>query len=340
MQKDPRFDVTFWGTRGSIPAPLVAVDVQQKVRDAHEMLTERPEVYSDFSRLPFHVYGTYGGNTTCVQVVCGKRLIILDMGSGLRGLGNALIPQMFANAAQNDGVGLDVTFLLSHVHWDHVQGFPFFGPLHVNKNEVKNTFRFFGGVEWQGPVELVLRGQMDPPSFPVSFQEIEMIAYKMKYETVYNMCTFVASDGLGNSIEVECRKLNHPQETYGYRIVYGGKVLAWTTDHEPYDPMYPDPNLLYLADGADVWITDNQYTCQQYNADNPGMSKRGWGHSYTGANVQAAMSAGVRQMVFTHHDPSSSDRHIYDMVVHGRELLQGSGITVEAAYEGMTISLS
>src|SRR3989344_671942 len=298
--------IRLWGVRGSIASPLTPAQVEEKIVCAVQIAPSQT-LYLDRIRelvksMPFYQRSTYGGNTSWVELLCSdNRRFILDMGTGLRGLGNSLMPEMFGNK------GLEVTLFLSHVHWDHIQGLPFYAPLYINKETgIKNHWKFYGGNDWQRRAEVCLQGQMDPPNFPVSWPEIYKTTYKMEFAGVYDLMRF--SQGY---MEVTSRKLNHPNETYGYRFLdhKNNTVVAYTTDNEPFDPMEPDPRLLELAHQADVWITDCQYTKDQYNgkANVGGVPRHGWGHSYDIAVAKTAVMAKVKTVVLFHHDPVSDD---------------------------------
>jgi len=321
------FLVKFWGVRGSIPAPLTHKDVREKVLAKLKAYKdggcpESPEAFLGDEVL------TYGGNTSCVEVQYGAKRLVFDMGTGIRALGNALIPEMFQKG------GLEIAFLLSHVHWDHIQGLPFFGPIYVNKEVgIRNSWSFYGGTGWQKTAETCLRGQMDPPTFPVSWAEILKITEKMEFCDLYDRKKFrMVPDGP----EILCRKLNHPQETYGWRLTgYDGSVVAYTTDQEPYNPAYPDPALLDLAKNADIWITDCQYSQEIY--EDQKVPRHGWGHSYPEAVAQAAVQGNVKTVVLFHHDPASSDEKIAALRKRTEELVKelGGKTEVQAAFEGL-----
>jgi len=332
--------VKFWGVRGSIPAPLTGRAVEDKIRDAlasYEMHciyearnhhNPHPGAKEFLKNMPFSERATYGGNTSCVEVLCGEEQIVLDMGTGLRLLGNNLFGKM------KQKKGLKIHFFISHVHWDHIQGLPFFGPLYVNKEDgIKNWWNFYGGTSWMATAETCLKGQMDQPVFPVSFKEIEAMTYRIDTNSLYDKMNF----SIG-SVQVKTRKLNHPQETFGWRIEHNGKIIVYTTDNEPYDPNYPDPRLLELADGADVWITDCQYTKAVYEGEVGGVHRHGWGHSYPEAVARTAVLAGVKKTVLFHHDPSSTDKQIDDIAAHCKSLVEKDQDVV-AAYEELEIAL-
>ena len=339
---DGQVKVRFWGVRGSIPAPLTAADVRKKKIEA---VKEYLDFHKRFNNHPsadpekfFEVRGgtpdTHGGNTSCVEVRCGNQIFVLDMGTGLRPLGNSLIPEMFKNG------GLDVVFVISHVHWDHIHGLPFYAPLYINKNMgIKNKWSFFGGTDWQRTAEICLRGQMDPPTFPVSWSEIEKTTHEIAYAGMVDLMQI--NQG---SAAIQFGKLNHPQETYGSRLVFpGDAVVAYTTDNEPYNPTEPDPRLLRLTKGANIWITDCQYTKDQYEGKKEagGVPRHGWGHSYPEAVAKTAVVSEVKTVVLFHHDPGSSDEKIAQMVVHTQNLINemGGGSKVIAAWEGLELSV-
>ena len=224
-----------------------------------------------------------------------------------------------------------------------MQGLPFYGPLYLNKeNGFNNSWIFLGGTQWQKTAEACLRGQMDAPTFPVSWKEIEQTTYKMEFKSVHDGLSL--STYLGKGPILRFRKLNHPQETYGVRFEFpDGPVIAYTTDNEPYDPMQPDPRLVALAKDADIWITDCQYTQGQYNGtkNEGGVPRHGWGHSYPEAVAATALLADVKHVVLFHHDPASSDKTITAMRNHTENLIRGSGgkQKVAAAWEGLEITL-
>ena len=333
--------VRFWGVRGSVPAPLTPTQVEDKViRAMFEAAGEGeiPEVvlggYDDFkrhlqARLPFSTRSTYGGNTTCVEVRCDGDLIILDMGTGLRELGLGLMKETF------DNKGLRGTILQSHVHWDHIQGYPFWPQLYMPRTLVKNEFTFHGGLDWNKSLEEVLRGQMNPPMFPVEHREIEQTAMRMHFNTVYDGKEIrIPHSHKLLEIKVLCRKLNHPQETYGYRIEYDGQVVTFCTDHEPFGGGRPHRPLIELAKNADIFISDCQYTHEEYVGGVDKLQKLGWGHSFPGYVAQVAQHAGVKRVVTAHHDPQASDRHIEEIA---EAVVEHSGIKTEAAWEGLVI---
>lgn len=299
-------EVRFWGTRGSIATP-------------------GPDTVR------------YGGNTSCVEVLTGRGTrIILDGGTGIRLLGARLMaeggtgtasagPRRAATGSGAPGGHL----LISHTHWDHIQGLPFFPPL------------FQPGSRWDvyGPRGLcqsiadTLAGQMNYDYFPVSLEQLAAdIAYHDLVEGAF--CV--------DEVAVTTQYLNHPALTLGYRLEADGCRIAYLSDHEPFDPALaaggdllasPDDarHVRFMA-GADLVIHDAQYTAREY-AD-----RRGWGHSTVEYAVAAARLAGAGKLVLFHHDPGRSDGDLDEVL----EALAGGagGTEVIAAAEGQVLGLA
>lgn len=346
MAKSPIFRVKFHGVRGSIPAPLQNLEVLGKMRvsltEYRDAISKNPSLTLDefFASVFTNKVVTYGGNTSCVELIYAeKNRIILDMGTGMRVLGNFLFPEMLKNG------GISLTILLSHVHWDHIQGLPFFGPLYQNKERgILNRFNFYGGTGWEGVAEECLRGQMNPPLFPVSWDEIRATTANLQCRSVYDLMSFPMFDG---GPIISCGKVNHPQETYGWRIespeTHGKKVVVvYTTDQEPFDPLVPDPRLVRLVRRADIWITDCQYTKSMYDGKDGGPARHGWGHSYPEAVAKTAVEAEVRKVVLFHHDPASSDNKVTEIEASVKQLITQYGgntdVEVIAAWEGLELT--
>ena len=272
-----RFLVKFWGVRGSIPTPGL------------ENLV-------------------YGGNTPCVEVrLPHGEILIIDGGTGVRQLGLSLVQSA-------DEKPLALNFLMTHFHWDHVQGIPFFTPLYSAANEIT----FYSGRP-AAQLQDILQGQMTHPYFPVDFN---LLAARRAFEQV-------DSDGLKfGSVTVRCFPLHHPQGAFGYRIESHGAVLVHASDREHGHPKL-DRVLIEHARDADVLIYDAQYTPDEYE------QRRGWGHSTWLEAARVAKEAGVKQLVLFHHDPSHDDECIARITEDARTEFRNT----EAAREGMTIEL-
>ena len=275
------FRVRFWGVRGSIPVP-------------------GPDTVE------------IGGNTSCVEVRCGKSIIIFDAGTGLRLLGNSLLREM----------PLTTHLFFSHVHWDHIQGFPFFAPAFVRGNKIF----MYGGKNVSGTVETALAGQMEMPNFPVHLTHLPAALS-------FNDLDEGEVVEIEGGVRVSNCSGNHPGGVYAYRIDFQGKSLLYVTDSEHYS--IPDPKLVALGKNADVLIFDTMYTPEEYEGKTGGPPKTGWGHSHFVAGVELVKKAGIKKYVLTHHDPGQTDAMVHEKVRRTRELFPNS----LAAYEGLVLDL-
>ncbi len=275
--------VRFWGVRGSIASP-------------------GPET------------ARIGGNTSCVEVRAGAQTMIFDAGTGLRALGDELL-------RETNEAGNPPRLLLSHLHWDHIQGLPFYVPLYVPGRELE----VYGPRDGEGSLESVLRTQMMPPAFPVRFDELRS---RIALHEIADGATLRFGD-----VVVTAARLNHPGGVLGYRIEHAGRSVVYATDTEHYSCV--DPKLAKLAHGADVLIYDAMYTPEEYRGD-VGSSKVGWGHSTFEAGAQVARHAGVSRLVLFHHDPARTDSGVDEIVDRARRHFSN----VEAAREGLRIELA
>jgi len=261
------FSLRFWGVRGSI-----ACSGARTVR--------------------------YGGNTSCIEVRCGERLLIFDGGTGLRYLGQTLKHPV------------DADLYLTHTHFDHVCGLPFFKPFF----DPNNRWRLWAGHLAEGmTLRRVLGEFMMSPLFPVPPQ---VFRARMEYRE------FKAGDtlGAGPGIAVRTATLNHPDGATGYRVEFGGRSLCYLTDTE-HVPGAPDRNILGLIAGADLVIYDSMYTDAEYD------TYVGWGHSTWQEGVRLCREAGAKRLAVFHHDPEHDD-----------DLLDGIAREVEKALPGSFVA--
>lgn len=283
--------VRFWGTRGSI-----AKAGPSTVR--------------------------YGGNTSCVEArSAAGTLLILDCGTGAHGLGQAL-------DASRTGP-LRGHILITHTHWDHIQGFPFFAPLFVEGDE----WDVYAPRGFRESVRETLAGQMQYAYFPVSFEQCA--ATIRFHELVEGSCTI-------GDVRVITKYLNHPALTLGYRLEVDGVAVVYGTDHEPHSRAlaHGDASELESEDrrhveflaGADLVIHDAQYTAAEY------AEKMGWGHGTVESVVAAARAAGARQLALYHHDPLRDDAAV-DRLLAAARGQAGPALTVLAAAEGLVIEV-
>lgn len=257
-----------------------------------------------------------GGNTSSVEVRCGDAVLVLDAGTGARALGDRLA---------REGVR-DVALLFSHLHWDHIQGLPFFAPAWI-----PGTQLVIHGAASTSTPGLSLREsiarQMMPPHFPVRLED-------MRADLAFAEIEPGRSARLaGGEVTLRASRLNHPGGVLGWRIEHAGRSVVYATDTEHY--ACPDPHLVALARGADVLIYDAMYTEDEY-AGRIGPSKVGWGHSTWEAGVAVADAAGVGQLVLFHHDPTRDDDAVRALE---REAAARRAGTI-AAREGMAIELA
>lgn len=253
-----------------------------------------------------------GGNTSCVEVRAGSARLIFDGGTGLRLCGNAMMKELPITAH----------LFFSHVHWDHIQGFPFFGPAFVPGN----TIHMYGSANVTGTVETALAGQMEMPNFPV---HLTMLPAKLHFHNLREG-EVVPIDG---EVKVTSAAGNHPGGVLAYRVDYKGKSVVYATDTEHYS--IPDPKLVALARDADVLIFDTMYTPEEYSGASGGVPKTGWGHAHFAAGVELVKAAGVRRYVLFHHDPGQTDAMVREKERRTKELFPSS----IAAYEGLSIDL-
>jgi phosphoribosyl 1,2-cyclic phosphodiesterase len=251
-----------------------------------------------------------------VEVRAGKTLLVFDGGTGLRLLGKRLIKEMPFTAH----------LFFSHVHWDHIQGFPFFDPAFVPGNVI----HLYGGNNVSRTLEETLAGQMDHPSFPVHLTEM---GAQMVFHGVSDRSPVELDTGDGEKAVIRAAPGNHPNGVWAYRLDHGGRSVVYATDTEHYAVV--DPKLTKLAKGADILIYDSQYMPEEYAGTTPTNSKVGWGHSTFEEAVKLAKATAVKKLVLYHHDPMQSDAAVAEKERRARELFP----SCEAAREGLVLEL-
>jgi phosphoribosyl 1,2-cyclic phosphodiesterase len=275
-------DVTFYGVRGSCPCPC-----EENQR--------------------------YGGNTACVTLqVAGQEPIVLDLGTGLR---------RFAARQADDG-SFRATALVTHMHWDHVQGLPFFPPA----DRPGARFDIYGPRQTGGTFGEVFGELMKPPYFPVRYSELRG---GIEFHDV------VEDDWVVGEAKVRVRPVPHVGATVGYRVQWGGATVAYISDHQAPETLdRVADTVLELADGADLVIHDAQYTREEF------AEKSHWGHCTAEYAVRVARLAGARRLVLFHHDPARSDAGVDRMLERTRDHSASTGgPEVDAAYELQKITL-
>jgi anti-anti-sigma factor len=317
--------VRFWGTRGSLPAPLQERAVRAKVRDAllaargHALETEEAiDAFID-RRLPFSVRGTFGGNTSCVELITGgDEYVICDLGTGIRELGNQILAER-GPAARNP-----INLFLSHLHWDHIMGFPFFRPAYIPGHLIR--------IHSSHPaVREGLYKQQSAPCFPVDFHALPATIEFVTLEPgrTYKIAGF----------SVTSLKQFHGGDSFAYRFSRGGKTIVYSTDCEhkysSLDESYP---FVAFYRNADVLIFDAMYSL----ADTISV-KEDWGHSSNVVAIELAQAARVKRLVLFHHEPAYDDRMIEevfaDTVRFEAISRPGHEVEVISAYDGLELEL-
>ena len=304
--------IRLWGVRGSIPCPGETTVA-------------------------------YGGNTACIELRVGEeeRLFIIDAGSGIRALGNYLMQHDLPKGP------IDTSLFISHTHWDHIMGFPFFVPIFIPSTRLK----VYGPVTYEEEgLKDIVGGQLSYRYFPVKHSEL---AANISYHPLKE-----SSMDLGDGLWVTTKYLNHPILCLGYRFEYRGKVFCTAYDTEPFRNVFPtnpdapgyDPiaaeegeraakeeneKLLRFYQGADLLIHDTQYTHREYEE-----SKIGWGHSTFEFAINSAHKAGVKHLLLFHHDPLRTDEQLDDLIGNYRGRVKSkTDMIIEGAREGMEIVL-
>jgi phosphoribosyl 1,2-cyclic phosphodiesterase len=297
--------------------PLTEATPQAKARDAKVPVTLRFWGTRGSIPSPGPLTSRYGGNTTCFEVRVGDQRIIFDAGSGIRPLGLDLL---------SCGGSYQHIFL-THFHWDHIQGFPFFPPLYRPDIDL----RIVGPKQNNIDVRSLFAGQMGPIYFPVPFSAV---AAKMAFDHL-NEGTW-EMDG----IFLRTLRVQHPSYAVGYRIEVGGRVVCFIPDDEVDGNGYDvapgwKQRLVDFIRGADLLIHDSMYTDEEYPA------RLGWGHSTFHQSVRLAEEGEVKRLLFFHHDPERTDAALDGIVnrVRDEALARGCALSIDAAAEGSDFSL-
>lgn len=267
-------EITCWGTRGSLPTP--GKDVEK-----------------------------YGGNTTCFEIkTLDNSLIIIDAGSGIRNLGKKI--------TKDDSIK-NIYLLLTHAHWDHLMGFPFFIPAYFSKYNINVR----GGKYAKKSLQKYLKHQMEPPYFPVDFSLLKANFNFNKAEP-----DMLKSD----RIIIDTIKLNHPDGGFGYKFIEDGKTFVFLTDNELSYHHKSGPSVedfISFCKDADMLFHDSQYTNAQYK------KTKGWGHSTYQSTVNMAIKARVKALGFCHHDPDRTDLELDKIVNKYKEVIKSNGIKMD-----------
>lgn len=321
----------FWGTRGSLPVALSVETLRRKITDAlinadGKKFADRDEAARFVRQLPFDVGGTFGGASSCVELElsmptnASREYFLCDLGSGAREFGHAVL--------QRHGPATPNVFhiFLSHTHWDHIMGFPFFAPAYIPGN----TVRIYG---CHDNLEAAMRRQQDPPSFPVP---LDYLKSNIQFVQLAPGVSTPISQGLSVTGMLQL----HAQDSYGYRFEHDGKTLIYSTDSEhKLDSAEETERFARFFKDADLVIFDAMYSL----ADTISV-KADWGHSSNMVAVELCQLAGARHLALFHHEPMHDDAQIVAIEQETRHLEQitrgdRQALRVTAAYDGLEIDV-
>jgi len=324
--------IRFWGVRGSIPTPGKST-------------------------------ARYGGNTSCIEVETNKgTTIIFDAGTGIRDLGMSLLRRKKP---------IEAHILLSHTHWDHIQGFPFFVPIFIPTTSLK----LYAPKSFKETYSLenIMKYQMSYQVFPISLDAIQNMNSKIQYFNELTEGKVEIPELEEEGITILAKRMNHPIETLGYKIIYNGKTIIYTGDNEPYYNVFDkelgvnkkavenraksilfddedddvdeneaintveeqNANFLAFIKDADILISDAQYTLEEYPP------KQGWGHTPMETNISNSLKSRVKRLILFHHEPMRGDDALDELLNKFRKQLAADGKTLvlDAAIEGMEIEI-
>ena len=320
--------VRIWGSRGSLPVALTHTQIRAKIIAALEGAkgrdlsdSARIAAYVD-NELSFEVKGTFGGHTSCVEVevwdpATSNEHVILDAGSGLRPFGGSMLRRYGPAAPQVYHV------FMSHMHWDHIMGFPFFTPAYIPGNRII----IYGG---HAELETAFRRQQEPISFPVTFDQL---GATIEFRTLHED-TAVEINGL----TVRTKLQLHAGDSYGYRLVHGGRSMVYTTDSEhKLDDMAQRQGFVDFFRDAGLVIFDAMYSL----ADAISV-KADWGHSSNVVGVELCQLAAAHRLCLFHHEPIYDDAQIARVLEETRRYAEITGeapLEILSAYDGMEIDV-
>ncbi|MEO5582379.1 MAG: MBL fold metallo-hydrolase [Saprospiraceae bacterium] len=309
----------FWGCRGSLPASFKSESVHYKIKFALEKALENgldktTNLDEFIADLPFGVKSTYGTNTPCVEITGGREIIICDAGSGIRDLGKHLM-----SLPKDQPMIINV--LMSHLHWDHLQGFPFFIPAYLQGAAI----RIWGCHEH---LEGAFTTQQDPPFFPVLLED-------MGAHISFNLMDPDKEYELGG-IKISIKEQNHPGLSYGYAFEADGQKIVYSTDIEHQDVVddLQDPNIVFYKN-ADLLILDGQFNLADHL-----YTKQNWGHSSNLIAIEMATISSVKTLCLFHADHLLDDTQLDKFLADSRRYLEiyapNSALNIVLAFDGMT----
>jgi phosphoribosyl 1,2-cyclic phosphodiesterase len=314
--------VKFWGVRGSIPSPVGSHEVKAKIvwalkRASGHDFSDEGGVERYVDGLPRHIKGTYGGNTPCVELQSGDTTVIFDAGSGIRALGMDLMKKSFGQGTAT------AHLLLSHTHWDHIQGLPFFQPAYVRGNRI---VIYSPHPQIQERIET----QQMPWYFPAS---IDAMGADIEFVSLSEGETIMIDD-----LSISNIMLKHPGDSFGYRVEKQGVSFVYATDTalNNLSESHQEEFLRFFSH-AKVAVLDAQYMQDE------AVSKEHWGHSTSRTGIDLALRAKIETLVLFHHEPSHDDHTLYERSQRARKYRdlkqQDQSCTVVMAYEGLQLEI-
>jgi phosphoribosyl 1,2-cyclic phosphodiesterase len=315
-------EVIFWGTRGSVPVSLNALQIRAKIRGVLKKAIDQNLGPGDDidhfldQKIPFCERSTYGTNTSCVEIRDGNEFILCDAGTGLRSFGDH-VKRLKPNVRPRE-----FHVFLSHLHWDHIQGFPFFAPALFPKN----TITFYG---CHPDLEKAFRLQQSAPFFPLDLSSLKSEIY---FETLVPGATFKIA-----GFEVTPQEQNHPGISFGYRFERSGKTVVYSTDSQHKHGQDTSSYTAFIH-GADLLIFDAQYTFAEACT-----VRENWGHSDNLTALKMAHKARVKHLLLFHHDPGRSDSELDSLLEDTRKQAcrfnEGEPLRVTMAWDGLVVEI-
>ena len=321
--KELIMEVCFWGVRGSIPSPPTSQQLQKKIRRVLELsagkdLTSPEKIDAFLNTLSEKELGFLGGNTPCVELRIKDKIIVFDMGSGFRELGEYLLQKQ-----KTLNKGIEIHVFVCHTHWDHIQGFPFFVPAY---RESTNIHFYYLHPLFKERLEQ----QQDFRFFPVS---VESMASKKHFHQIA-----VDTDTFIDDICIKNTELNHPGKSFSFRVEYEGKSFVYASDGEYNNlPNSKIKNYINFFHDADLLIFDAPYSFSEE------IEKINWGHSSALVGVDLSVKANVKQLALFHHAPENDDDSIFRLldtaVNYKNQNYPKSKLDVILAREGLVVKL-
>ncbi len=317
--------VRFWGTRGSLPTALTSTDIREKIVSAlvsanGRSFRNRAAIDEFVDSLPFAVGGTFGGNSSCVEIVTDRpEHLICDMGSGARPLGQAKLARFGVPNPQTYHI------FISHLHWDHLMGFPFFAPMYIPGNRI-----IIHGCHEQ--LEEAIRLQMRAPCFPVDYSQA---GASIEFDRMTPGQPHVVC-----GLTVTPKLQLHAGDSYGYRFDGGGKSVVYSTDSEhKLDDNEAFGEFARFFSKADLVVFDAMYSLAEAAS-----VKSDWGHSSNVVGVELCQAAAARRLALFHHEPVHDDKQLARLLAETRRLEQITrgdrpALEIVSAYDGLIVDL-